>query len=105
MKKNYEATYILNIQGKEEGVDEIADFIKQTIEGLGGTVTGSQRVGNKSFERVAGKKESGYYLGTSFELDPGKISDLENKFVLDDRIYRQFYLTAKPATPADNPTS
>ncbi len=103
MKKNYEATYILNIQGKEQGVDEVADFIKQAIESLGGSVTGNQRIGNKSFERVAGKLDSGYYLGTSFELDSGKISELENKFILDDRIYRQFYLTGKENAPSAAP--
>jgi len=94
--KHYEATYILNIQGKEEGVDEIADFIKEAIEKLGGKVQGTQRVGSKSFERIAGKLQSGYYLGLTFELDPSKLKELENSFVLDERIYRQFYLTTQP---------
>lgn len=105
MKRNYEATYILNTQGKEEGVDEIADIIKQSIESLGGSVTGNQRIGNKSFERVAGKLDSGYYLGVSFELDSGKISELEDKFILDDRVYRQFYLTGKEVAHAGTPAS
>lgn len=95
MNKNYEATYILNIQGKEEGVDEMIDVFKSAIEAMGGSVTGNQRVGSKPFERVAGKLDTGYYLGLSFELDSAKMKELESQFVLDTRVYRQYYLVGK----------
>jgi len=101
MKEHYEAMYILDIRGKEEGVDEALATIKQAIESLGGAFKGAQRMDRRKFERVAVKKnDSGYYLGVTFELEPGKLKSLREKFLFDDKIFRQNYLCAKPVKPA-----
>lgn len=90
--RHYESTYILDIQGKEDGVDNALADIKSAIESLGGKVTGTQRMDRRKFERVAGRLDQGYYLGVSFSLDPAKLEELKAKFQFDDRIFRQFYL-------------
>ena len=87
----YEALYILNIQGKEEGVKEMIDEIEGVINGLGGNVKGTQKMDRRKFETVAGKLDSGYYLGVTFELDPSKLNQLDQKLKLNDKVFRQFY--------------
>ncbi|MDR0533973.1 MAG: 30S ribosomal protein S6 [Verrucomicrobiales bacterium] len=99
MKQYYEAMFILDIQGKEEGVDAVLATIKQAIEGLEGSFKGAQRMDRRKFERVAVKKsDSGYYLGVTFELDPAKLKSLREKFQFDNKIFRQNYLRSKPVT-------
>jgi len=88
----YEAIYILDIQVKEEGVDDILATIKQTIESLGGEFKGALRMERRRFERVAGHLDSGYYLGVNFELAKDKLQALKQKFEFDTKIYRQHYL-------------
>ena len=94
MKQYYEAIYILDVQGKEESVDDILATIKQAIESLGGDFKGALRMERRRFERVAGRLDSGYFLGVNFELDKGKLQTLKQKFELDSKIYRQHYLCA-----------
>lgn len=97
MKEHYEAMFILDIQGKEEGVDAMLATIKQAIESLDGAFKGAQRMDRRKFERIAVKKrDSGYYLGVTFDLDPGKLKSLREKFLFDDKVFRQNYLRAKP---------
>jgi small subunit ribosomal protein S6 len=101
-KKHYESTFILDIQGKEDGVDTAIADIKTAVEGLGGKVTGTQRMDRRKFERQADKLDHGYYLGVSFELDPSKLNELKVKFQFDARVFRQYYLAKerKEAVPA-----
>jgi small subunit ribosomal protein S6 len=98
MKQYYEAMFILDIQGKEDGVDAVLASIKQAIESLDGAFKGAQRMDNRKFERVASKKRNaGYYLGVTFELPSGQLKSLREKFQFDNKIFRQSYLRAKPA--------
>jgi small subunit ribosomal protein S6 len=90
--KHYESTFILDIQGKEDGVDTAIADIKSAVESLGGKVTGTQRMDRRKFERQADKLDHGYYLGVSFELAPAKLGELQAKFQFDERVYRQYYL-------------
>jgi small subunit ribosomal protein S6 len=92
MKKSYESTFILDLQGKEDGVDQAIADIKAAVEQLGGKLEGTQRMDRRKFERQAGKLDGGYYLGVTFELEPLKLTELRAKFQLDNRVYRQHYL-------------
>ena len=100
MKRSYDSTFILDIQGKEDGVEQALADIKAAIEGLGGEVRGVQRMDRRKFERAAGRLDSGYYLGVAFDLDPAKLHELRQKFQFDARIYRQSYLQSKAAREA-----
>jgi len=97
MKNYYEATYILDIDGKEEGIEEMTGMLKKAIESLDGSVKNTRKMDHRKFERVAGKLSAGYYLAVGFELDSGRITELENLFEHDARVYRQFYLKPKKA--------
>lgn len=92
--RKYEALYILDIQGREEGVKEMIDQIETEIKALGGRVLGSQKMDRRKFEAAAGRLDAGYYLGLNIEMPPAKRAELQEHLKLNDKIYRQFYLAA-----------
>jgi ribosomal protein S6 len=96
MKNYYKATYILNIDGKEDGVEEMTGVLKEAIESRGGSVKNTRKMDHRSFERAASKKTTaGYYLNVNFELESEQLKALEDHFKHDGRIFRQFYLKPK----------
>lgn len=99
MKHYYEATFILDIQGREEGIEEIIDELRKGIESFEGEVYAIQRMERRQFERAAQKLDAGYFLGINFEMDSLKLKDFRESLVLDKKVFRQFYLT-KP-NPAE----
>ena len=90
--KNYDGLFILNIQGKDEGLKEAIESIEKEIEGFGGKITGTQKMDRKRFERMAGDLDSGFYVNVQFSLLPEKIEPLRVKLSLNEVVYRQFYL-------------
>jgi small subunit ribosomal protein S6 len=97
---SYDGLYILNIQGKEEGLKESIDSIEKEIGSLGGKVNGTQKMDKRKFERVAGKLDSGFYVNVQFTLAPEKTETLRQKLSLNPLIYRQFYLRQEAAPVA-----
>jgi small subunit ribosomal protein S6 len=88
----YDGLYILNLQGKEEGLKDAIDVIEKEITTLGGKVSGTQKMDKKRFERVAGDLDSGFYVNVEFSISAEKLDMLWQKLKLNDKVYRQFYL-------------
>lgn len=88
----YDGLYILNIQGKDEGLKEAIDSIEKEITGLGGQISGTQKMDKRKFERVAGDLDSGFYVNVQFNLEAEKVENLRSKLTLNPVVYRQFYL-------------
>jgi small subunit ribosomal protein S6 len=97
---SYEGLYILNIQGKDEGLKEAMDSIEKEIQSLGGKVTGVQKMDKRKFERLSGDLDSGFYVNFQFLIDPDKVDALRQKLTLNEVVYRQFYLKQKEAALA-----
>jgi len=95
--KNYDGLFILNIQGKDEGLKEAIDAIEKEITSLGGKVTGTQKMDRKKFERESGDLDSGFYVNVQFGITPDKLEALRAKLALNDVVYRQFYLKQEAA--------
>ena len=89
---NYDGLFILNIQGKDEGLKEAIESIENEIEGHGGKINGTQKMDRKRFERMSGDLDSGFYVNVQFSLTPDKIDSLRSKLTLNEIVYRQFYL-------------
>ena len=89
---NYDGLFILNIQGKDEGLKEAIEGVEKEIETLGGKINGTQKMDRKRFERVAGDLDSGFYVNIQFSLAPNKVEPLRSKLALNSIVYRQFYL-------------
>lgn len=97
---NYDGLYILNIQGKDEGLKEAIDAIEKEITTLGGKVTGTQKMDKRKFERTAGKIDAGFYVNLQFTLEESKLETLRGKLTLNSVVYRQFYLRQEAVTAA-----
>jgi small subunit ribosomal protein S6 len=89
---NYDGLFILNLQGKDEGLKESIEAIEKEIVGFGGKINGTQKMDRKRFERVAGDIDSGFYVNVQFSLAPDKLEALRGKLTLNEEVYRQFYL-------------
>lgn len=97
---NYDGLYILNIQGKDEGLKEAIDGIEKEINTLGGKINGTQKMDKRKFERNPGKIDSGFYVNIQFGLVEEKLEVLRQKLALNSVVYRQFYLRQETAPAA-----
>ena len=101
--KRYEGLFILETAGKEEGIKEVIDKITAEISAVGGKVETVQKMDKRSFSRVADKRHNaGFYVNFIFELQPGAIPQLRNRFVLNPDVFRVLFTTA-PAPKAETP--
>lgn len=99
--KRYEGLFILNIAGKEEGIQDALDRISAEIQSSGGKVETVQKMDKRNFMRVADKKQSsGYYANVIFTSEPSTLSQLRTKFALSEDVFRVLFTSA----PAPKPT-
>jgi ribosomal protein S6 len=55
----------------------------------------------KSFSRVADKKHnSGYYANVIFEIEPSALSQLKQRFALNEQVFRVLFTNAPQPAPA-----
>ncbi|MCC6356353.1 MAG: 30S ribosomal protein S6 [Verrucomicrobiae bacterium] len=93
--KEYEALYILDTRGKDEGVGEIIERIEAEIREAGGFVRGVQKMDRHRFERVAGNLDSGFFVNIQFSAPADAIDKIRPKLAFDAEVFRQFYVNAK----------
>lgn len=99
--KKYEGLFILNTAGKEEGVKEAIDKITSEIAQAGAKVETVQKMDKKSFVRVASKKHtSGFYVNFIFECKPEVVAQLQNRFALNEEVFRVMFSILPPTPPA-----
>ena len=98
--KKYEGLFILNLNGKEEGVQDAITKISADITATGGKIETVQKMEKKAFARVADKRHSaGFYANVIFDATPGVIAQLQKKFSLNEDIFRVLF-TIAPAPKA-----
>lgn len=99
--KRYEGLFVLNIAGKEEGVKEAIDRVTNEVVAAGGKVETVQKMDKRNFMRVANKKHSaGFYVNIIFNAEPGVVTQLRNRFVLNEEVFRAFFTLAPAVKPA-----
>jgi ribosomal protein S6 len=93
--KRYEGLFILNIAGKEDGVKDTLDKVSADIAAAGGKVETVQKMDKKSFARIADKKfTGGFYANIIFNGTPAVVAQLQNKFALNDEVFRVLFTHA-----------
>lgn len=96
--KRYEGLFILNTAGKEEGVQESIDKIKQELESSGCKLETVQKMEKRSFARVANKKHgAGFYVNFIFEAEAEVAAQLRARFALNEDVFRVL-LSESPAS-------
>lgn len=106
MKRKYQGVIVLNLQGKEESLDDIVGGIGKELEDAGATLEQIDRIGRKDFayENHA-KQKHGYYVNFLFESDPSAIETIRTRLALNKDIQLQhFQSQCRPGPePADTP--
>jgi len=98
--KKYEGLFILNLNGKEDGVQDAITKISADITATGGKIETVQKMEKKAFARVADKRHSaGFYANVIFDATPGVIAQLQKKFSLNEDVFRVLF-TLAPAPKA-----
>ena len=93
--KRYEGLFILETAGKEEGIKDAIDKISAEITTAGGKVETVQKMDKKNFSRVADKKHnSGFYVNVIFESEPSAITQLKQRFALNEEVFRVLFTNA-----------
>ena len=99
--KRYEGLFILETAGKEEGIKDAIDKISSEITSAGGKVETVQKMDKKAFARVADKKHnSGFYVNVIFESEPGALTQLKQRFALNEEVFRVMFTNAAAPIPA-----
>jgi ribosomal protein S6 len=102
--KRYEGLFILETAAKEEGIKEAIDRISAEITAAGGKVETVQKMDKRNFTRVADRKHSsGFYVNFIFELEPGSVNQLRQRFDLNDEVFRVLLTIAPPPKEAGKP--
>jgi len=100
----YEGLFILETAGKEEGLKDLIDKISAEIAAAGGKVETVQKMDKRNFTRVADRKHnSGFYVNFIFEIAPGAVNQLRQRFDLNDEVFRVLFTVAPPPKEAANP--
>lgn len=93
--RRYEGLYILNTAGQDEGIDELIESITSDITSRGGTIEKVEKMGKRSFARVADRRDqSGYYVDILFEAEPSVLDQLKDKYALDETVFRILFTRA-----------
>ncbi|MGD0615633.1 MAG: 30S ribosomal protein S6 [Verrucomicrobiota bacterium] len=99
--KRYEALFILETAGKEDGIKDAIDRISAEITSSGGKVETVQKMDKKNFVRVADKKHSsGFYVNIIFESEPSAIDPMKHRIALNPEVFRVMFTSAAPPKPA-----
>jgi len=97
----YEGLFILNTQGKEEGIKDALDKISAEISAVGGKIETVQKMERKQFARVADKRNaSGFYANIIFEATPAVVAQLQGKFKLNAEVFRVLFTQVPELKPA-----
>ena len=97
----YEGLFILNTQGKEEGVKDALDKISAEISAVGGKIETVQKMERKPFSRIADKRHtSGFYANIIFAATPAVVAQLQGKFKLNADVFRVLFTQVPELKPA-----
>ena len=98
--KKYEGLFILNLAGREEGLKDALDKISTEITSAGGKIETVQKMDKKAFARVADKRHaSGFYANVIFDATPAVVASLQNKFDLNEDVFRVLFTIAPEPKP------
>ena len=91
MKTKYEALFVLNTRGNEDGANKIIDRLEGEFKKEGADIEQVQRLDRRHFSYVAGPLDSGYFVNFIFASEPLLIEKIKARFKLDADVYRAHY--------------
>jgi len=101
--KNYELTYLISPELNEEEIKNISEKINSSIKENGGILDELKNPIKKRIEYSIKNKGEAFLIGLNFHIDPGKLSEIENKLKQELCIFRYIILIKKPVGLIEKP--
>lgn len=86
--KTYDALYIFVGISKDDALEANLEKALAEVTRLGGNVIEKVSLGKRAFSRPMKKRENGVYVKVRFELDPLKVDELVNRYLLVEEVFR-----------------
>lgn len=86
--KTYDALYIFVGISKDDALEASLERALAEVTRLGGNVIEKVSLGKRAFSRPMKKRENGVYVKVRFELDPLKVDELVNRYLLVEEVFR-----------------
>ncbi len=86
--KKYDGLYIFAGQAKDDVLDAQITKAVAEVTRLGGNILAQEVLGKRTFARPMRKRENGVYVQVRFELEPGKVRELVNRYRLVEEVFR-----------------
>lgn len=100
--KRYEALFILNTAGREEGLQDVIDKVRGELVAIGAKIETVQKMEKRPFARVADHMQvkEGSYVNFIFEAAPPAVLKLQKHFSLHQEVVRLLVTEAAAPVPA-----
>ncbi len=96
--RQYELNYFLNPNLSEEEILNLSQKISNFAGEIGGKIETINETRNRKLSFPIKKFNQGHFFEVKFSADPQKISELEKKLKLEEKILRFSILTVPPIT-------
>lgn len=96
--KDYESIFIVRPSVSEEGINQILDKLKKSIEKNGGQVIHAEQWGKRKLAYEIQREKKGSYVLFQIKGDGKVISDLERTYQLEDLVIKS--LTIRVESPS-----
>ncbi len=86
--RNYEMMYIINPTVMEDARGEVIAKVENILTAAGATNVKAEKWGERKLAYPIEKKQSGYYILSTFEMDGTKLADVERKLNITENVMR-----------------
>ena len=86
--RDYEILYIVRPDLEEEKLNEAVGKVTALIETLGGQHERTNVWGKRRLAYEVDRLREGFYVLTEFQLDPGRVPEMESTLKISDSVFR-----------------
>ena len=95
MNTLYEGLFIFPETLDEDHLDMALARVKEELEGLGGTLESTTRMGKKNFARPLKKQKAGFYVVMMIKLEGTKVDAFKKRLTLATDVFRSQLVVAE----------
>ena len=86
--RNYEIMFIVSTQLTEEEKQVGIKYVEDTLKASGAEPVTTEILGDKKLAYPIEKKENGYYVLTTFEIDGTRLIEVEGKLNINENLMK-----------------
>ena len=86
--RKYEIMFIISTQMTEEEKQVAVKYVEDTLKASGADPVTTEIWGDRKLAYPINKKENGYYVLTTFEMDGTKLIDVEAKLNINENLMK-----------------